>query len=113
MTVTEILGKAPMTLSEVKSELEKIQKRDGDLTFRGNKTLEYVQQLAPLGPKKAKELTKKIQDLNIPRLKEEHIAKLIDLKPKTGDEVKMVLQAFTLTLKDDAAKKLADTISTY
>ena len=113
MTVTEILETKPMTLSEVKSELEKIQKRDGELTFRGNKTLEYCQQVAPLGPKKAKELEKAIQALDVARLKEIHIAKLIDILPTSADEVKMVLQGFTLTIKDEAAKKIAEAVKGF
>ena len=110
MTVTEIIKQGPMTLSEVKSELEKIQKRDGELTFRGNKTLEYCQSVGPLSQKKAKDLQKAIEALDVARLKEIHIAKLIDILPTSTEEVKLVLQSFTLTLKDEAAKKIAEII---
>lgn len=108
MSVTEIINEQPMTISEVKSELEKIQKRDGELTFRGNKTLEYVQAVNPLGPKKAKELKEKLLALDVPRLKEAHIAKLVDVLPTSSDEVKMILQAYTITVKEEHTKKLAE-----
>ena len=113
MTVTQIVQEQPMTLSEVKAELEKIQKRDGELTFRGNKTLEYVQAVNPLGPKKAKELKDKLTALDVPRLKEMHVAKMVDVLPTSPNEVKMVLQAYTLTVKDEHCKAIADACKEY
>ncbi|MFQ5621385.1 MAG: hypothetical protein ACE5FT_06090, partial [Candidatus Nanoarchaeia archaeon] len=81
-----------------------------ELTFRGNKTLEHCQSVAPLSAKKAKDLQKAMKALDIPRLKDIHIAKLVDILPGSTEEVKLILQAYTLTLKDDAAKKIADAV---
>ena len=113
MSVTEVIKAEPMSLAEVKQELEKIQKRDGELTFRGNKTLEYVQALHVLGPNKAKELIKKIESLDIPRLKPEHIKKIVDLLPGTSDEVKLILHGYTVQVKDENCKKIADACKEY
>ena len=46
--------------------------------------------------------------LNLTRLKEEHIAKIIDFLPKTLTELKVVLQAYPLTIpKKDQESTLA------
>ena len=113
MSATEVIKESPMSLAEVKSELEKIQKRDGELTFRGNKTLEYVQQLNVLGPKKAKELQSKIEAIDIPRLKEIHIAKILDVLPKSLEEVKLTLAGYTVQVKDEHAKKIAEAVKEF
>ena len=75
-----------MSIAEVKGCLDKIKKRDEELTFRGNKTEEYVNQFSALDAKKAAELEGKLEGLKIPRLKELHIKKLVDTMPKTAKE---------------------------
>jgi len=44
------------------------------------------------------ELKKKLQDLKLTRLKEEHITKIIDFLPATANDLKIVLMAYPLSL---------------
>lgn len=114
MSRPEILNESPITMSEVKAELTKIRERDGDLSFRANKAEEYLGQFVTLTPKKIKELHDKIEALNIPRLREQYIIKLIDIMPCTADEVKLVLQSYpTLTVSQDNTKKIAKVLAEY
>jgi len=113
MTKPIILSEEPMSLSEVKESLDEIKKRDKELTFRANKTEEYVNQFAILGIKKATELEEKLTALNIPRLKPLHIKKVVDILPKTANEVKVLLQGYTVTVKADHIKKIADTVAGF
>lgn len=109
MTIVEIIKETPITLAEVKSELEKAQKRDGELTFRGNKTLEHVSQCTSLNTKKVKELREKLVAAES-RLKEQHIVKLIDVLPTSIEDVRLVLQGYTIQIKEDTLKKIVEAI---
>ena len=44
------------------------------------------------------------------RLKEVHIQKLIDVLPTAEEDVNVVLQGYTLNLKKDDMKKIAEAI---
>ncbi|MCB9362605.1 hypothetical protein H6504_04160 [Candidatus Woesearchaeota archaeon] len=108
MTKPKILSEEIMSMTEVKAELNKIKKKQGDLNYRANKTDEYLGQFKVLTQKKAKELKEKIESLNIPRLKDQYVIKLVDMAPTTEDEVKLVMQSFTtLSVSQDSIKKLA------
>jgi DNA-directed RNA polymerase subunit F len=108
-----VLNESPVTMSELHAELEKIKKRDKDLNFRGNKTEEYLSHFAQLDDKKARELCAKLEGLKVPRLKDIHITKIIDLLPATPDEVKLVLQGYTVTVNQDNLKRIAKTVEAF
>lgn len=108
-----IIKETPLTMSEAKEELEKIKARGTELNFRAKKTEEYLQQEARLDLKKTKELLKKLEGLEIPRLKEQHICKLADILPTTPEDVKAVLQGYAITITSDNLKKIADTIAEF
>ena len=110
MTKPEILEKQPMPLVEVKSALGKLKKRDEELGFRAGKTEEYVSQVTKLNQKQASELKKKIEELEIPRLKDEHIVKVLDTVPSGVAELKIILQGYTLTVSNDNLAKIAAAI---
>ena len=111
MTDTQIVSETPINLYTLKKELEKIRKRDNELNFRANRTEDYLHQIAIL--KNAEELFNKIMQLNIPRLKEQHIHKIIDITPTTINDLKVALQGYTLTLNNESMKKIVDAINEF
>ena len=66
-----------------------------------------------LDPKKANDLYKALEDLQIPRLKDSHLKKMVDILPKTLKEVKVVLQAYTLTVSNENMQKIADVVAQH
>ena len=94
----ELIEEAPVTLSDAKDELEKIEARDKELNYRSNKTKEYLHQFPILTKEKKDALYKKLQDLDLVRLKEAHIVKIVDFLPTTSEELKVILQAYPVTL---------------
>ena len=108
-----IIKETPLSASNVKAELERIKERDKELNYRAQKTEDYAQQIIKMEPKKAKELEEKLGSLNIPRLKEQHICKIMDILPATIEEVKAVLQGYALTITNENLKKIADTIAEF
>src|SRR3989338_145541 len=99
MATMKILSEKPVTMAELKNEIESIKKRDNELDFRAAKTEEYLNQFVAV--KKAEELVKKIEALNIPRLKEQHITKIVDIMPATAKDLKVVLQNYILTVNNE------------
>ena len=55
---------------------------------------------------------KKIDELGIPRMKQEHICKLLDVLPSDAEDVKLTLNSYSVTLTNENAAKIADVIKT-
>ena len=108
MPEIEIISENPIALTELREKLKEIKKRDKELTFRANKTLEYIEVFSTLKAEKAAALKKEIMNLNIGRLKERHIVKVIDVMPKDLDSVKAVFSGENLTLKSEDLNKILD-----
>ena len=113
MNKPQIIQEHAISLVEVKDELAKIKKRDGELNFRANKTEDYLNTIVKISPKKANDLYKALEDLQIPRLKDSHLKKMVDILPKTLKEVKVVLQAYTLTVSNENMQKIADVVAQH
>jgi len=109
----EVIEKKPISMAALKEELAGIKKRDTELSFRGNKTEEYVNEFTILKPKQAEELFNKLEKLNIPRLKDTHINKIIDLMPGSIEELKVIMQGYSLPVTKENMKKIVDTVSKY
>ena len=107
----QIISETPIDSYQLRKELEKIRKRDNELNFRANRTEEYLHQVTEI--KDGDELFDKIMKLNISRLKEQHIHKIIDIMPVTLNELKVVLQSYTITVNNDSMKKIVDTINEF
>ncbi|MBW3012353.1 hypothetical protein KY311_04160 [Candidatus Woesearchaeota archaeon] len=113
MTKPKILSQKPVTMSEVKSEIEAIKKRDTELNFRSQRTEEYLNVFAKLSKTKAEELRKKLDNLGVPRLGEDHIVKIIDTLPKNTDELKVILQGYPLTITKDNTEKIVKAVQEF
>jgi DNA-directed RNA polymerase subunit F len=111
MTNIKIIEEKPLTMGKLKKELENIKKRDKELSFRAARTEEYLQSM-PVEDK-ADDIYKKVEKLDIPRLKDIHIVKIIDTMPKTAEEVKAILQAYTITVSNDNIKKILDALQEF
>lgn len=104
--MTEIVEKTPIGLVELKKELNAIKKRDEELNFRAQRTEEYVNELARLTQKDTDSLLKKLRELELPRLKEEHIVKIADVLPQNEAHLKVLLSGYTLTVSAENMKKI-------
>ena len=105
MASPQFIEEKPLALADVKTTLQAIEKRDEELNYLSNKAKEYLDYFVKLPLDKKEELYKKLEDLNLTRLKEEHLCKIVDFLPKTIDELKAILQSYPLSLskKDQEA----------
>ncbi len=113
MSKPEIIEKSPISMAKLKSELNAVAKRDKEPGFRATKTLEYINSFSTLSMTDFNTLKKEIEKLAIPRLKEEHIVKILDILPKTGNEVAVLLQGYAVTVSKENMKAIADVIAAH
>ena len=107
----EILSETPIDTYQLKEELLKIKKRDKELNFRAQKTEDHLVQI--LTHKGAEQLFDKISKLNISRLREQQIHKIIEILPTTPKDLKVVLQGYTVSVSTENIKKIVDEINKF
>jgi DNA-directed RNA polymerase subunit F len=110
MVKIEVLKEEPISMNEVKTELEAMKKRDKELNFRSTKTEEYLNQFLEYPAKTYEEIRKKIEALKITRLKPEMLVKILDVLPRTIDDMKNLLQGFVVSLSNEDMKKIIKVI---
>jgi len=98
MASPHFLEEKPLSLVDVKHILEKTESRDTQLNHLSGKVKDYLSLFVEFSPKKKEELRQQLVDLQLTRLKEEHMIKIIDFLPRTLNDLKIVLQAYPLSL---------------
>ncbi len=110
MVNIEIISEAPLTMAELREKLDDIKKRDKELSQKAQKTHDYLNRFAKLKEKEALKIKEEISNLNIPRLKEKHIIKIIDVMPKDIESLKLLVASESLTIKQEDLQKILDTL---
>lgn len=113
MVNPKIIEEIPIGLAEIKEELEKIKKRDKELGTRTSRMEDYLNQFNHLSKEEYEKLVDKLKKLDIPRLKEAYIIKIADIIPEKVDDLKIILQGYTLTVTNDNLKKIIDVTSKF
>ncbi len=106
----KILAENPISIVDAKEKLRAIKKRDGDLNSKAAKSFEYLSAFIHIDKKNADELAAKIAELNIPRLRERHIVKIIDTMPQELDSLKIIFTGDNITIKPEDLKRILDVI---
>lgn len=97
-----IIEEKPVCLAEVNSLLKKFEERDGQLDPRSSKTRDYFtafKDVLPLEEKVIK-LKTKLEKLEIMKLKEEHIIRILNFLPKDEPELQLLLAELNLSKKE-------------
>jgi DNA-directed RNA polymerase subunit F len=68
----------------------------------------FVKKFSNLSPDKAKELRGKLVELDLLKLREEHISKIIDLMPDNKEDLNKIF--VDLNLEEDETNKILDAI---
>ena len=113
MTNPQVVEEVPLNIVEVKEMLKKIKDRDTELNFRAQKTAEYLDAVNTIKPKSAKELKEKLTELEIPRIKEVQIQKIIEIMPLTAEGVKTIFTGFNISVTADNVKKVVTLVNEY
>lgn len=109
----DIEDKKTLSMAELKQELARIKKRDEDFGLRSARTAEYLKMFVELKQKQAADLKKKLEKLNITRLKQEHIDKIVDLMPLTKEDLKVILQGFDISFSAADNEKILEAVKSF
>ena len=109
MAELEVVKENTITMAELKERLTQI-KKNHELSFRANKTFEYLNNITKRTEKSAEELKKKLQSLDIIRLKDTHITKIVDIEPKDVDGLKAIFASENVTLRPEDMKRIVECI---
>lgn len=98
MVHPQFIEEKPLALAEVKTQLTHIEERDKTLNHLSQKSKEYLENFEVISAEKKDALLKKLQSLELTRLKPEHMMKIADFMPQTANDLKIVLQAYPLSM---------------
>lgn len=80
-------------------------------TDKGKEIHGFIKKFTKITPKKAKELRKDLKEMDMLKMREEHIAKIIDIVPETEEELNKIFN--DVGLDKDESKKILETTKKY
>ncbi len=97
-----ILNKEPLSMAESTGYIEK---------ETGKETLAFIKKFVKINAKDAKALREKIKDMDLMKVNDEHITKVIDLLPQNTEDLNKI---FTdVGLDEDENNKILDAIKEF
>ncbi len=112
----EILKEKSVSLSEVKHILEKKKKdysdKDVELLYEQKRALEHSKKYAKLNVKDTEDLKKKLTTLDL-KLNEEQVIKIVDIMPKTVDDVRAIFAKERFKYDEAKIKEILNLIDQY
>jgi len=106
----EILEEKPLTYSEVKEILKEVNPN-----LRTEKLKEFLNSFDLVDVSKVEEIKKEIENLNIMRLKgkDKLIIQIINMMPKSIEELINILSGEKITLAEEDLKKILEILDKY
>ncbi len=77
----------------------------------GKEMLSFIKKFSKLKAKEAKELRIKIRSLDLIKLDDKHISKIIDVLPENSEELNKIFVG--IGLDEDETKKILDTVKEF
>jgi DNA-directed RNA polymerase subunit F len=71
----------------------------------------FIKKFVEINPKEAKKLREDLEKLNIIKIKQEHIANIIDLLPETSSELNKIFS--DISLNEEETNKILEIIKGY
>ena len=101
----------PVSLSEVKSILKKIEKERREMLYEQKIALEHAHKFAKMPVKKTTDLVKELSKLEF--LQEIHVYKIADILPTTEDDIKTIFAKERMTLGENEIKNILEIVKKY
>ncbi len=113
MASIKLIQESPVSLQEMKEKLHEIESRDEELSFRANKVKDYLNKVVRLDKKAASDLKQKLLSLDIPRLKDRQIIKIIDMLPEELEELRAVFTGEVTTITQENMEKIIEAVKPF
>ncbi len=100
----------PVPMAIARDILSKREK-EGELLYEQKLALEHLKKFTKLSPKKAESLIKEISE--VVKLSDEVLIQIVDILPKTPEELRTILSIEKFSLREDEIKKILEIIKKY
>lgn len=77
----------------------------------GKEMSAFIKKFTKLTAKEAKELRKKLEEMDMAKMKEEYIVKIIDILPDSAQELNKIFQG--VSLEENESNKILETIKSF
>jgi len=101
----------PISISEVKNILKKVEKEREELLYEQKIALEHAHKFAKLSIKKMDDLIKELSKFDF--LDKIHVYKIADLLPLTEEDIKTIFAKERITFGEGEIKKILDSVRKY
>lgn len=98
-----IKDSTPLTLAEV-IELAGDSEKEEEVK-------KFIKKFTKMKPEDAKKMRKELSDLNLIKLKEDHIVKIVDFMPEDSIDLSKILE--DVSLDQEEASKILDVVKNY
>ncbi|HNZ52390.1 MAG: RNA polymerase Rpb4 [Candidatus Diapherotrites archaeon ADurb.Bin253] len=99
-----IKNTTPLSMAESMEYIEKEKKVEKPVA-------EFIKKFVKITPKEAKELRKKLEALNIIKLNDTNISKIIDILPEKAEEINKIF--VDISLDENETKRILDTVKEF
>ncbi len=96
-------------ITKVKDILKKVK----DKTYEQKMAYEHVKKFSKISSDKAEELIKELLELEMRKLKEHQVVKIVDLMPKSLEDLKVILHKSQIPFKKDELEKILEIVKKY
>ncbi len=101
----------PVSISEVKNILKKVNKDRKELIYEQRIALEHAQKFSKINIKKTEEMIKELLKLDF--IQEFHAYKIADILPKNEDDIKTLFAKERITIGENESKKILNIVNKY
>jgi DNA-directed RNA polymerase subunit F len=99
-----IISTTELSMAEA---VEYVDKKDE----QGAKAIAFIKKFTDTDVKNAKDMRKKLRELNMIKLNEQNITKIIDMLPENAEEINKIL--LSANLDEDETKKIIDIVKQF
>ncbi len=107
----EILESKPVPMAVVKELLKK--KKGEEMSFEEKQAIEHLKALTKLSAKEAEKLEEELRKLEMRKLKDENIVKIVDILPTTMEELKLVLSDAKVPFNKEELEKIFEVVKRF
>ena len=108
----EVISSTEISNVETLEEIEK-KSKDAELTYREEKVMEFLKKYNKLDSKNFETAKKELIELEIPRLEEVHIIKILENMPTDGTQLRAIVSHSGTILVDENMNKILEVLKKY
>ena len=96
-------------ISKVKEILEEVK----DKNYEQKLAYEHAKKFSKLDAKKAQKLVEELSKLEMRKLKDDQIVKIVDIMPKDMEDLKVILEKSKIQFKEEELQKILEIVKKY